>query len=54
MADEKKQNSQSAQEEDSADLESITEELQKDMKSLLFTLTHEQTGEEKKLEIIKT
>ena len=54
MTDEKKQNSQSAQEEDSADLESITEELQKDMKSLLFTLTHEQTGEEKKLEIIKT
>ena len=51
---EKKKTSQSAQKEDFIELENITEKLQEDMKSLLFTLTHEYTSEEKQLEIIKT
>ena len=48
----KEQNSHEQKEISSA-LKDITEELRKDMKSLLFTLTHEQVDEERKLEIIR-
>ena len=51
---EKRQAGQSVKQEDFAELKSIAEELRADMKRLLFTLTHEQADEKKKLEIIET
>lgn len=44
---------QSDQQTNSSELEGIHRELQEDIKMLLFTLTHEHTSEEHKLEIIK-
>ena len=49
---EKRQKSQSEKTANSADLENLAEELQGDIKNLLFTLAHEHTSEEEKLKII--
>ena len=51
---EKRQKIQTAKQTDSSELEDLANEVQKDMQSLLFTLTHEQASEERKLEIMKT